>query len=675
MAILTTSNLGQAFGASDIFGNISVSIDNAGKIGLVGPNGIGKTTLLLILAGLSEPATGSVHRARGKRLGYLPQESAQAFAGRNHSVFDEMLTVFAGLRDEEDRLRQMEAEMAAGNASDALMAQYGVALEQFEIDGGYDYEVRTKQILQGLGFDDRDRQLKLNHLSGGQKTRVLLARLLLEKPDLLILDEPTNHLDIGAVEWLESALKSWEGAVLLVSHDRYFLDRVVNTIWEMSHQRIEVYRGNYSAYVQQRDERWAERQRAFIGQKERFEKELDYIRRNIAGQRTQMAKGKLSRISRELDAIQRAGQESMQGKSWAEISSAMGGSRRRPMNVAEAADAIRRLDSPVGSQRSFTVNLRNVQRSGKIVLRTSGLEVGYPSKSLFTSEDIELHRLECAALIGPNGAGKTSFLRTILGKLKPLVGEIQLGASVEIGYFAQAHEQLNPENRVIDELMQHHNMLISEARNYLARYLFRGDDAFKLVKALSGGERGRLALAILASEGANFLLLDEPTNHLDIPAQEMLQAVLENFEGTVLLVTHDRYLVDRLATQLWLLENNELMVFEGTYQEYVAERDRQLELAKELVTKRRDDARQRKTATRAHDNANRKRAARLALLEEEIAELEARLEKVGQNLQQASEGETFDKIQSLSIEYATVEGQLEEKLQEWEKLAREQTLA
>lgn len=671
MAVLTASNLGQSFGAADVFDNISVSIANDAKIGLVGPNGVGKTTLLLILAGATKPESGTIHRARNKRLGYLPQEAAQAFIGQRQSVYEEMLTVFAELREEESRLRKMEAEMVGGEVSEEFMSQYGAALEQFELSGGYEYDVRIKQVLEGLGFNEDDRGLQLDHLSGGQKTRALLGRLLLEKPDLLILDEPTNHLDVAAIEWLESTLKVWEGAVLLVSHDRYFLDRVVNTIWEMSPHQIEVYRGNYSAYVNQRQERWAERQQNFEDQKERLEKELDYIRRNIAGQRTQMAKGKLSRISRELDAIQRSGMGSIQGKSWSQISNAMGGSRRRPMNVAEAAEAIKGLHRPDGSQRSFSVELRKAQRSGKIVIRTSNLTVGYPDKPLFTAEDLELHRLECAALIGPNGTGKTTFLKTILGEVEPLAGQIRLGASVEIGYFAQAHEQLNPNNQVIDELIRHHEMLVHEARNYLAQYLFQGDDAFKLVESLSGGERGRLALAILALEGANFLLLDEPTNHLDLPAQEMLQNVLENFEGTVLLVTHDRYLVDRLATQLWLLDDGQLQVFEGTYQEYLAERERNEDLVKEAESKERDMNRQRKTEARAQEYAERKRVARLAQVEKDITELEAKLKRIGQQIQEASNGQAFEKIKNLSLEYTAVESQLERKLQEWEDLAHE----
>jgi ATP-binding cassette subfamily F protein 3 len=674
MAILTTSNLGQSFGSVDIFSGITVSIPNDGKIGLVGPNGVGKTSLLLTLSGLSEPYAGEVHRARGKRIGYLPQEATQAFAGRNNTVYAELLTVFADLLKEETRLREMEALMATADPSSKLMARYGSALEHFELAGGYEYEIRIKQVLGGLGFNQQRWELKLDHLSGGQKTRILLARLLLEKPDLLILDEPTNHLDVDAMEWLEATLNAWDGAVLLVSHDRYFLDRVVSTIWEMGPHHLETYRGHYSAYAQQRRERWEQRQRAFDAQKERLEKELDYIRRNIAGQRTQMAKGKLSRISRELDAIQRGGLEAAKSKRWSETSQSIGASRHS-MSVAEAAAAIKQLQRPDGAPRDFEVRMKSGRRSGQIILRTTDLEIGYPDKTLFIADDIELLRLECAALIGPNGAGKTTFLRTILGELEPLNGRIKLGASLEIGYFAQAHEGLNLENSVIEELMAHNNMMISQARNYLARYLFSEDDVFKPVKALSGGERGRLALAILALEGANCLLLDEPTNHLDIPAQEMLQVVLEHFEGTILLVSHDRYLIDRLATQIWHLNNNRLEVFNGNYHEYVA--------AQELLANKTgllEPAKEKRTRPRPRRGASvakvsKMRADRLLQVEAEVARLESNLEQIGLNIQKASEADAFDKIQSLSIEYVAAENQLEKLMLEWENLAREQTLA
>ena len=669
MAIITTTGVGQSFGSFDVFLNVSVSVPNDGKIGLVGPNGIGKTTLLLNLAGLVRPTSGSINWARGKRLGYLPQEAAQAFAGLENNVYEEMLAQFNQLREDEARLRQMEAEMETGDPSDSLMEKYGTALEQFELDDGYDYEIRIKQVLQGLGFRKNDWDLKLKQLSGGQKTRALLAQLLLKKPDLLILDEPTNHLDVAAIEWLENTLRAWDGALIVVSHDRYFLDKVANRIWEMGRDGIENFRGNYSAYLLQRGERWERRVKDFEARKGRLLKELDFVRRNIAGQRGQMAKGKLSRISRELHAIQKGGSEAVEGKSWSQTSEDLGGLSRYSMNVAEAEKAIKGLQKPDGSFLNLRIEMRSSQRSGKIVLRTNDLEIGYPGSSLFISDDIELHRLECAALLGPNGSGKTTFIKSIIGQLEPLSGQIQHGASVKIGYFAQAHEQLNPANRVIDELMNHNEMTISRARNYLAQYLFRKDDVFKPVHTLSGGERGRLALAILALEEANFLLLDEPTNHLDIPAQEMLQEVLVLFEGTILLVTHDRYLVDHLASQIWELENNRLKVFEGGYRKFVTQRDRSIDLNKAAAVKNRMTKKQNSQKERMETAAIKESEKREREVESQIAEMERQLSDITQRIQTATETEAFDKIPSLSIEYAHTQDSLDRLISEWEEIA------
>nr|MBA2389026.1 ABC-F family ATP-binding cassette domain-containing protein [Geodermatophilaceae bacterium] len=442
MSILNLSNLSQAFGAFDVFLGLSASVANDAKIGLVGPNGIGKTTLLRVITGLSEPTTGGVHLARGARLGYLRQEAVQAFAGLDHSLYEEMLTVFAETRAQETRLRDMEETMARGEMPDALWEAYGKAQEQFELAGGYEYELRIRQTLQGLGFQTPHWEMPLHHLSGGQMTRALLARLLLEKPDLLILDEPTNHLDVEAVEWLETTLRAWEGALLIVSHDRYFLDNVVNRIWEMSRASIEVYRGNYTAYVQQRQARWERGQQLWEAEKERLERELEFIRRNIAGQNTDQATGRLKRLSRELVAIDQLGFMAVQGRSWSEISSELG-AKGGNLNVSEAGQMLRQLQPPVGRPPRLNIRLQASKRGGEIVLRTRDLLVGYPGNPLFDADDIELHRGEVAALIGPNGAGKTTFLRTVLEHRVPLRGEARLGANLHIGYFAQAHDGLN----------------------------------------------------------------------------------------------------------------------------------------------------------------------------------------------------------------------------------------
>jgi ATP-binding cassette, subfamily F, member 3 len=671
MATLTATNVGQSFGAFDLFSGLSVSIPNDGKIGLVGPNGIGKTTFLLILAGMASPSAGRVHIARGTRLGYLRQEAAEAFNGRLHTVYDEMLLVFQSLRQHEAELREMEAAMGDG-LDEELFARYSALQEQFEVAGGYEYPLRIRQVLTGLGFNEQSWQLPLPHLSGGQKTRVLLARLLLEKPDLLILDEPTNHLDVQAIEWLEGALKTWEGVVLIVSHDRYFLDRTVSTIWEMDRTGIEVYRGNYSAYLMQREARWTQRVEAFESLKARLEKEMDYIRRNMAGQRTQMAQGKLSRLSREVAAIRAGGLEvlsALESKGWMQVKEEYG-VEMQASTVGELHEQIKALRGP-GRPAEVRMRIEASHRSGNLVLRSHDLTIGYPGAPLFRADDFVLERQERAALIGANGTGKTTFLRTILGDLPPLTGQIVLGASLEVGYFSQAHDSLNRENTVLDELLSLENLPVSEARNYLAGYLFRGDDVYKPISTLSGGERGRLALALLSRQKANFLLLDEPTNHLDIPAQETLQAALEAFQGTVLMVTHDRYLVDRLATQIWELRNGRLHVYNCGYQEYLERRDQEREAVRAATQAPIAPPAENGDATRRSKNEQRKLEAALAEMEQRVHALEARLESISQALQAATQAQSFDNIQTLSIEYAAAEQALEQSLAEWEKLAHE----
>ena len=657
MSILSFHNISQAFGAFDVFSNLDGSIPNDGKIGLVGPNGIGKTTLLLILAGLETPTSGSVAVARGKRLGYLRQEAMEAFADSDNTVYSEMLTVFAALREQEDRLRELEERLAVEEHTAALMDEYAHAQEAFEKAGGYEYETRVQQTLKGLGFGPDLWDMPLRLLSGGQKTRALLARLLLEQPDLLILDEPTNHLDIEAVEWLENTLKVWPGALLIVSHDRYFLDKVVNRIWELSRTGIEVYRGNYSAYVQQRQERWDRAQKVYEQERERMAKELEFIRRNIAGQNTDQAMGRLRRLSRQLVAIEEVGLEAVLSKNWSEL----GVGSVRPMTPDEAHERLNAF-RPASRPPRLNLRLKPTLRGGDIVLRTRDLAVGYPTRPLFDAGDIELRRQEVAALIGPNGAGKTTFLKTIMGELPPLRGEIRLGAGLRVGLFTQVHDDLNSETTLLDEVLNRQDMTLGAARSYLAQYLFRQEDVYKQTATLSGGERGRLALALLALEHPNFLLLDEPTNHLDIPAQEVLQEVVEEFEGTVLLVSHDRYLIDRLATQIWDLRDGELSVFRGTYQEFLAARQAQTAQARQAKVNGRPAA-QPKVVDQA-----KQRAEAQSRLEGQIYALEARLEQLGHAVQDAVEAKEFERMRDISAEYDATQAELERLMAEWETL-------
>ncbi|MBN1666588.1 MAG: ABC-F family ATP-binding cassette domain-containing protein [Anaerolineales bacterium] len=667
MSLVTTHNLGKSFDPVDIFAGLSLSIPHGARIAIVGPNGIGKTTLLRIIAGEDLPSSGEVHYARNLNIGYLPQESVLESDG---TLWDECLQPFAGLRSLEAELARLEAEMSDPLRLAEILPRYGSLQARFEHAGGYTYETRIRMVLTGLGFASHEFQMPLEHLSGGQRTRALLARLLLEAPTLLILDEPTNHLDIQAIEWLENYLKDWDGAALIVSHDRYFLDKVCNHIWEMSAAGIELYRGNYSHYVQQRQARWELRAKNFETEKERLEKELDYIKRNISGQNVSQARGRLKRLSRQLQAIQQIGLEAVQGKSWGQIAEDVN-TTTSFMSVDEAHTAIKALRNPIQRPAELKLNLRSRKRSGNLVLRTYDLLVGYPGNPLFNAPDIELRRLECAALIGPNGAGKTTFLKTILGQLEPLSGQVKLGASLEIGYFAQAHEDLNPDNTLMDEIdALAPQMLPGEIRSYLARYLFTGEEVFKPVSVLSGGERGRLALAKLALSDANLLLLDEPTNHLDIPAQEVLQNVLADFDGTVILVSHDRYLIDALGTQIWEIEKlgASLELFKGTYSEYRAFQDSQVAVDEAISgrSERAETYQEERSARNRAQAEERRRQARLEQVEARIAVLENQLAMISLQLEEPPSD--LAEVERLGDDYVEIQNELEALLVEWESL-------
>jgi ATP-binding cassette subfamily F protein 3 len=663
MSILTTHNLSLSFGDFDLFQGISVNIDNGSKIGLIGPNGIGKTSLMLIMAGINAPTMGNVHIARGRRIGYLRQEAVEAFAARENSVYVEMLRVFAPLREQQDRLHQMEAQMAAGNYTEALLEKYGQLQTAFEHAGGYDYEVRIQRTLQGLGLGEDHWQMPLSHLSGGQKTRALLARLLLEKPDLLMLDEPTNHLDTEAIEWLEHTLSDWEGAVLVASHDRFFLDNAVDTIWEMSRTGIEVYSGNYSTYLLERDNKWEYYQRVFKEEKARLLKEVDFVQRNWVRASTHArALGLLRRLSRDLAVVDSHGIMGLRsGKKWSEIELDKGPNASvRLLDVTEAIRKVNAIEMP-GRPPRIRPRLTPTHNSGNIVLRVDGVQFGYPGNNLFQADEVELRRGECVALIGPNGSGKTTFIKTLLKEVKPLKGQVYLGASLKIGYFAQAHDSLDPNNSVLDELLRHKGMHLGDARSYLAQYLFRGDDVFKPISALSGGERGRLALAILALDGANFLLLDEPTNHLDLPAQEVLQELLQNFPGTILLVSHDRFLIDRLATQIWELRDGRLNTFKGTYRQFVLQRAELFESNHSILFAP-------KPLARDNSRESRKQQQALERLEARISEHEQTMRKLNKALQKAN-SQPYEQIQDLSWQYAQAQSEMEKLMAEWEQLA------
>ena len=663
MSLITAVNLAKSFGAHDIFTGVSISIPRHARIAIIGPNGIGKTTLLRILAGEEEASVGEVSQARNLSIGHLAQEAGLE---SENTLWEECLLPFRGLLQQEAELQRLEQAMADPNDRDKVLEKYGRLQTKFDHQGGYTYAHRIEQVLSGLGFTTDEYNAPLLRLSGGERTRALLARLLLSEPDLLILDEPTNHLDIVAVEWLEGYLRQWDGSTLVVSHDRYFLDQVVDTIWEMTRTGFEVYRGNYSAYVQQRQQRWERRRDLFSAEKERLEKDLDYIKRNISGQNVSQARGRLRRLSREIQAIEQVGLEATIGKKWGELSSSVDTSTSM-MSPDEAQRHIRALRLPSNKPPQLHLRLHAEQRSGEIVLRTHELQVGYPGKSLFYAGNIELRRLQCTALIGPNGAGKTTFLKTILEKVPPLNGEVELGSSLKVGYFAQAHEDLQAEHTLVQEIeLVAPHMLLADVRDYLARFLFTGEEVFKQVHMLSGGEQGRLALAKLSLMGANLLLLDEPTNHLDVPSQEILQEVLDKFEGTILLVSHDRYLIDALATQIWEIDEVRgiLRTFKGSYSQY-----HQMMEAERLAFQETEPNAVpiKEVARKPSVSAEEKRKrARLKEVESLIDQLEDSLAILSHRLENPPKDAA--KVQKLGNEYVRVQKELEALMEEWGEL-------
>jgi ATP-binding cassette, subfamily F, member 3 len=660
MAILTFDKLSQAFGAFDVFSELKGKIESDSKIGLVGPNGIGKTTFLQTLVGLKESTNGTISFGKGMTFGYLRQEAVLAFGDRENSLYNEMLLVFERVFDMERQMRRIEEGMADGSATDEDYEIYGELHEKCEFYGLYDYERRIERSLEGLGFDkenDWDKPIKI--LSGGQKTRALLAKLLLETPDLLILDEPTNHLDIEAVRWLEGTLQVWKGALLIVSHDRYFLDRVVNRIWEMSSYQIEEYKGNYSAYLMQRQERRDRIQIEWDSMMERFTKEYEFIKRMGLGDANAM--GRFRRLTREVEVAGRHGIEGIRfitKNSWSAFTS-MFERKQPPQTIRELEIAMKALKSPIQHQKGMRLKLIAEERSGEMVLRGRNLTIGYDKdKPLFTSDDIDLNRQEVAALIGANGTGKSSLLKTLLDQMKPLKGYFNFGVNLETGYFAQAHDTLNPEHTVLEELMSHKsNLGIAAARQHLAPYLFTGEDVYKQVSTLSGGERGRLALAILALKKANLLLLDEPTNHLDIPAQEVLQDVLEDFDGTIIMVSHDRFLVDRLATQIWDLEDGHLRVFKGSYSKYleVLEQERANQPVKS------------KSKAKVAETLSPE-AKQVQRVEAQIIALEGEIKELEKLLSHASAAGNSETIVMLNKQHKAQQARLHELNMEWEEM-------
>jgi ATP-binding cassette subfamily F protein 3 len=632
MTLLSLHNLGKYFGGQDIFANLSLTIHEGDRIALVGANGEGKTTLLRILAAFEPPSAGRVQTAKYLKIGYLDQHAS--LIATNETLWELAIGAFAALREQEAELRTKEKELAGDldpTRYAALIERYGEAQTRFELAGGYSYEQKTRQVLTGLGFSGEDYQKPLVQFSGGEQSRAQLVRLLLEQPNLLLLDEPTNHLDLTAIEWLENYLLQWVGAIVVVAHDRYFLDKLATRVWELSFGSIETFNGNFSQYSSQRAERLERKKKEYQAQQAHIAKEEEFIRRNLAGQRTKEAQGRRKRLDRQA-----------------------------------------KLDRPTG-KKELILPLQTTLRSGDLVLATHNLVVGYPQdRPLFACPDLEIRRGHRVALLGPNGSGKTTFLKTVLGQVKPRAGTVRFGAGVKVGYYAQTHASLNLKGTILDEILAIRNLPIGKARNYLGRFLFSGEEVFKSIESLSGGERSRVALAKLTLTGANFLILDEPTNHLDIPSQENLEQVLRLFQGTVLMVSHDRYFVEALASHIWALEPDvqAVVVIEGGYSDYLAYGPAARSTANldDSNGSGQPKGKLIREQTKAEKRVVEKRARELAKIERTIETVEGELAQLAQQLEQASLAQDVAQIENLGRSYQATEARLEELISQWSEM-------
>ncbi|HEX6799599.1 MAG TPA: ABC-F family ATP-binding cassette domain-containing protein [Ktedonobacterales bacterium] len=636
MSLVVVSDLAKYYGAERIFAGVSFRVEPRDRIGLVGPNGAGKTTLLRLLTSELLPDAGSVAIERGVRIGYLAQHADFA---PERTLYDEMQTVFADLQDWQRESETLAARLADptllanANAYSAALERYAELHERIEHADPYSVDARIRKVLDGLGFSRAQQDAPAGHLSGGQQTRAALGKLLLQEPDLLLLDEPTNHLDLAALEWLEGYLTGWKGAVVVVSHDRYFLDRATTRTIEINYQRAFEFPGNYTKYVGLRTEYMARWAKEYEAQQQQIAHTEEFIRRYKAGQRAKEARGRQTRLDR-LERIE------------------------RPPEDAE-----------------LRFQMRVLVESGATVLTTDKLVAGYESGTGLRVRvpDLQIRRGDRVGLIGPNGSGKTTLLRTIVGELAPLEGRASLGHNVQVGYYAQAHDTLNPRAAMLDEIRHASHLSEEGARSFLGRFLFSGDDVFKPIAALSGGERARVALAKLALQGANFLVLDEPTNHLDLPARQVLEAILASYDGTLIFVSHDRYFVDALATRLWVLEDGAIATFEGNYTTYRTRAARAAAAAANgrahassasgSPSPRGGGARH---ASPAGDEDSHRSVERV---EDEITAQEARLARLEADLTAASEAADVERITALGEEYGQAKERLDVLYNEWHELA------
>lgn len=623
--------LGKSFGVRQVFSNVSFEIKEGDRIALVGPNGAGKSTLLKCILGIEELDEGQVVMSPVASIGYLQQDVNLGDA----SLAEEIETAWEDVHALENKLQELTTYLETHEASESDLQRLDYLQNRLEWLGGYDYEQKTKRIVYGLGFTDEDLYKPANEFSGGQKTRINLAKALVRSPDFLFLDEPTNHLDMEMLEWLEGYLSSYRGGILIVSHDRYFMDRIVTGVVELDHHKATTYRGNYSRYVAQREERLKADTIAYEKQQEYIKKTEEYIDKYRAGIKSKMARGRQSQLNR-----------------------------------------LERLEAPETSH-SLDFKFPPAAMSADKVLVLDHVSIGYKTDDpIIDDVSVVVRRGESVAFIGPNGAGKSTMVKAIVGELFPTEGHIDIGNRVQVGYFSQEHEELHDRWQVVDEIINHYNFTEEKARNVLGSFLFKGDDVFKLVGDLSGGERARLALLKLFLQGDNFLILDEPTNHLDVPTREIVERALQQFGGTCFIISHDRYFLDQVSTRTLVLENKGLTEYLGNYSYYKEKLKEQQDIAAltEVVEEvaKEDVKSEAKTISISPSDEPKKKTntymveKQLAEVEEEIARLEATMKMYEVQLANPVVQQDLAEMENISKQLSDTESNLQKLYEKWE---------
>ena len=633
MIILQANKIERSFAGEVLFDNISLQVDERDRIALVGKNGAGKSTLLKILVGEEEPTSGEINKKRDLSLSYLAQDSR--FESSN-TIYDEILHVFDDLRKTETALRQMELEMGEKTGADLekLMQDYDRLSEEFRQAGGFTYEADIRAILNGFKFDESMWQMKIEELSGGQNTRLALAKMLLEKPNLLVLDEPTNHLDIETIAWLENYLVNYSGALLIVSHDRYFLDKVATITLDLTKHSLDRYVGNYSSFVEQKEQKLLTEAKNYEKQQKEIAALEDFVNRNLVRAST----------------------------------------TKRAQSRRKQLEKMERLDKPEAGTKSAHMTFHSDKASGNVVLTVEEAAVGYDDQILSEPINLDIRKMNAVAIVGPNGIGKSTLIKSIVGQIPFIKGEARFGANVEVGYYDQTQSKLTPHNSVLDELWNDFKLTPEvEIRNRLGAFLFSGDDVKKTVGMLSGGERARLLLAKLSMENNNFLILDEPTNHLDIDSKEVLENALIDFDGTLLFVSHDRYFINRVATQVLELSEEGSTLYLGDY-DYYLEKKAELEA---LATAQAEAEPASSTGEvtgndyhlqKQNQKELRKITRRIEQLEAEMEELDQKIQAITETMHSTNDAEDLVQLQS-ELDQLTI--QQEAIMEEWAELSEQ----